>query len=113
MKPVESNRGKIASRTLAVVGGHSAQRGRSACPQVIGEGSPVGDSKASDFARSLGAPTSLMMLGMPEGGLDRAADLALADPYWNPRPVTRDALRALLESAYRGLRPAKIALQRK
>jgi maleylacetate reductase len=66
------------------------------------------DAGLFDFARSLDAPASLAMLGMPESALDRAADLALANPYWNPRPVTHAALRALLQSAYRGDRPEKI-----
>jgi hypothetical protein len=42
---------------------------------------------------------------MPEEGLDRAAELAAADPYWNPRPIERDAIRSLLEDAFRGRRP--------
>jgi maleylacetate reductase len=58
-----------------------------------------------DLARALGAPTSLRELGMPEEGLDRAAELAAADPYWNPRPIERDAIRSLLEDAFRGRRP--------
>ena len=45
-------------------------------------------------------------IGMPEAGLDRAADLAVADPYWNPRPFDRAAIRALLDDAWHGRRPA-------
>jgi maleylacetate reductase len=37
---------------------------------------------------------------MPEDGLDRAADLAVANPYWNPRPIERAAVRALLDDAF-------------
>jgi alcohol dehydrogenase class IV len=59
-----------------------------------------------DLAESLSAPLSLKDIGMPQGGLDRAADLAVADPYWNPRPVERAAIRALLDDAYWGRRPA-------
>lgn len=59
-----------------------------------------------DLAQNLGAPTSLREIGMPEGGLDRAADLAVASPYWNPRPIERDAIRALLDDAWHGRRPA-------
>ena len=32
---------------------------------------------------------SLRELGMPESGIDEATDLALANPYWNPRPLER------------------------
>jgi alcohol dehydrogenase class IV len=57
------------------------------------------------MAATAGAPTALRDIGMPESGLDRAADLAVADPYWNPRPVQRDAIRALLDDAWHGRRP--------
>jgi maleylacetate reductase len=58
-----------------------------------------------DFAKSLGAPLSLRELGLGEADLDKAADLAARNPYWNPRPVERDAIRALLGRAWRGDRP--------
>jgi maleylacetate reductase len=58
-----------------------------------------------DFARSLGAPLALHDLGLQETDLDRAADLAMQNPYWNPRPVERDAVRALLGRAWAGERP--------
>jgi maleylacetate reductase len=59
-----------------------------------------------DLARSLGAPTSLQALGMREADLDRAADIAVSNPYWNPRPIERGAIRALLDDAFFGRRPA-------
>jgi alcohol dehydrogenase class IV len=52
-----------------------------------------------------GAPTSLRAIGMPESGLDRAADLAVTTPYPNPRPLERAALRALLQRAFNGAAP--------
>lgn len=58
-----------------------------------------------DFARDLGAPMALRELGLAESDLDRAADLAVKNPYWNPRPVERDAIRALLQRAWEGARP--------
>jgi len=42
---------------------------------------------------------------MPAEGLDRAADLAAATPYPNPRPLERDALRQLLQRAFDGVPP--------
>ncbi len=58
----------------------------------------------NDAARGLyalaldnGAPVSLKAIGMQEADLDRAADLAAANPYWNPRPIERDGLHALLQ----------------
>lgn len=59
-----------------------------------------------DFAKRIGAPTALKELGMPEDGLDEAAGIATENPYWNPRPVTRKDIRALLDDAWHGRRPA-------
>jgi maleylacetate reductase len=58
-----------------------------------------------DLAVRLGAPTALKDIGMPEDGLDRAADIAAANPYPNPRPLDRAAIRELLDNAYHGRRP--------
>ena len=41
--------------------------------------------------------------------LDRAADIAVSNPYWNPRPfgpAERGAIRALLQRAFDGDPPA-------
>lgn len=57
------------------------------------------------FAKDLGAPMALKDLGLAKGDLDRAADLAVKNPYWNPRPVERDAIRALLGRAWEGAPP--------
>ncbi|MBZ5633378.1 MAG: maleylacetate reductase [Acidobacteriia bacterium] len=59
-----------------------------------------------DLAASLGAPVSLQALGMRREQLDQAADLAVQNPYYNPRPVTREGIRGLLENAFEGRRPA-------
>ena len=59
-----------------------------------------------DLAKKLGAPTTLAAIGMPESGLDRAADLAVAKPYPNPAAVTREGARTLLEAAFHGRRPS-------
>jgi len=59
-----------------------------------------------DLEVALDAPTSLKQLGMPLEGLDKAADLALANPYWNPRPLERNAIRTLLEDAWAGRPPS-------
>jgi hypothetical protein len=42
---------------------------------------------------------------MPESGIDRAAELAMANPYWNPRPLDRGAIRELIARAWAGERP--------
>ena len=58
-----------------------------------------------DLARANGAPLALRDIGMREADLDRAADIAAANPYWNPRPVERGAIRALLQRAFEGAAP--------
>ena len=58
-----------------------------------------------DLERESGGPTALRDIGMTQAGLDRAADLAVADPYWNPRPLDRAGIRALLENAWHGRPP--------
>jgi maleylacetate reductase len=58
-----------------------------------------------DLGRRHGAPTSLAAIGMRAEDLDRAADLALQNPYPNPRPLERAAIRALLQRAFEGVRP--------
>ena len=58
-----------------------------------------------ELAVRLGAPSALSAIGMPEGGIERAAQLATQNPYWNPRPVEREAIAALLRRAWAGLSP--------
>jgi len=58
-----------------------------------------------DLGASLRLPQSLEAIGMKSQDLDRAAELALQSPYWNPRPFTRGEVRELLGRAYDGLPP--------
>ena len=58
-----------------------------------------------DFAASLGAPLALKELGLKASDLDPAAAMAVSNPYWNPRPVDRPAIRGLLQDAWEGRRP--------
>lgn len=57
------------------------------------------------FAAGMGAPLALRDLGLKESDLDRAAEIATQNLYWNPRPVTRDGLRQLLQAAWEGAPP--------
>lgn len=94
------------AETHSVVLPHALAFNAAASPEAIGRLAPVlGADSASalqQLARRIGAPTSLAALGMPESGIDRAADLAMANPYWNPRPLDRDSIRALLARAWAG-----------
>jgi maleylacetate reductase len=58
-----------------------------------------------DLAAALGAKQSLAGIGLREEGLDRAADLAVENPYPNPTPLTRERILALLDDAFHGRRP--------
>ncbi|MGH7537721.1 MAG: maleylacetate reductase, partial [Gemmatimonadales bacterium] len=58
--------------------------------------------------RALGITQTLADLGLRREDIDRAADLAAQRPYPNPRPVTRDGIRVVLEAAFTGAAPAPI-----
>jgi maleylacetate reductase len=58
-----------------------------------------------DLAKKLDAPLTLKELGMRETGLDKAADIAAANPYSNPTPIERNAIRKLLDDAFHGRKP--------
>jgi len=58
-----------------------------------------------ELMRATGAPLALKELGLPVASLDRVADLAVQNPYPNPRPLDRAALRAMLQRAYEGAPP--------
>ncbi|KAG4436083.1 hypothetical protein IFR05_008439 [Cadophora sp. M221] len=50
----------------------------------------------------LGVKRGLKEFGFKEEDVDRAADIAVANPYWNPRPVEREAIRELIRRAVVG-----------
>ncbi|WP_208508073.1 maleylacetate reductase [Variovorax paradoxus] len=58
-----------------------------------------------ELARDNGAPVALRDIGMKEADLDVACAQALQNQYPNPRPLERDAIRALLQNAWEGARP--------
>jgi alcohol dehydrogenase class IV len=66
------------------------------------------DAPAALFAlnRQLGVPLALKDIGMPADGIDKAVQLAMSSPYWNPRPIEEPPLRMLLQNAYEGRAPA-------
>ena len=50
-------------------------------------------------------PLALEEIGMKKENLDEAAELAVNNPYYNPRPIESKAIRSLLEYACIGERP--------
>jgi maleylacetate reductase len=62
-----------------------------------------------DLVATAGGPTALRELGLPEDDIPRAAKLATATPYPNPRELTAGGIEALLRDAWRGTRPTRPA----
>lgn len=73
--------------------------------EIFGESEP--GQALYCFATDMGAPLALRDLGLERGDLDRAAELATQNPYWNPAPVERDAIRRLLDAAWEGRAPGQ------
>ena len=62
------------------------------------------------LAKENGAPTALRDLGMTAADVDRVANIAVQNPYWNPRPIVPEALpalRELLQRAWEGAPPSQ------
>jgi len=102
------------AQTHAAMLPHTAHYNHAAAADALARvARALGGKDASDAGpllfelnRTLGIPTALSQIGMPEAGLDEAADLACKNPYANPRPVERGAIRALLQRAWQGAEPA-------
>jgi maleylacetate reductase len=99
------------AETHAIVLPHATGYNAAAVPELLAPvvaifGGTTPGRALYDFARAMGAPLALRDLGLAEADLDRAADIATQNPYWNPRPVERGALRQLLQHAWAGETPA-------
>ncbi|QUS38045.1 maleylacetate reductase [Tardiphaga alba] len=99
------------SETHTVILPHAVAYNSQAAPEAMSAISrAIGASDAAnglyDLISGLGADQALSLIGMPEDGIERAADIAVASPYWNPRPIEREALRDLIARAYVGKRPS-------
>lgn len=98
------------AETHTVVLPHAMAYNAPAAPEAMKRlaraiGAPNAPQGLYDMTKSLGGPVSLKQLGMPEDGLDKVVELALANPYWNPRPLEREPMRRLLQNAWSGERP--------
>jgi maleylacetate reductase len=58
-----------------------------------------------DFAKSFDISMALQDLGLAEKDLDKAAQVATQNPYWNPREIDLKSIRNLLQNAWAGSRP--------
>ncbi len=61
-----------------------------------------------EFITQLGLPTGLRDIGMQEKDIARVCDVAMAQPYSNPREIERDAIMRLLRRAWEGAMPDDI-----
>lgn len=102
------------AETHAVILPHAMAYNAAAAPEAmhrisraLGQPDTPAPTALYELAKSLNAPLALRDLGMLGSDLDRAADIAAAKPYWNPRPIDRDGIRSLLQAAYEGLAPGE------
>ena len=71
-------------------------------------GGPDAPAAVHDLVARLGGPLSLRELGrgrFTEADIDRAAGIAAAQPYPNPREITTAGIAGLLRDAWAGTRP--------
>lgn len=98
------------AETHAIILPHAIEYNAGAAPDLL---APIADIFGADgpgealyaFGEKLGAPTRLSDLGLNEADLDKAADLATQNAYWNPADISRDGIRALLNAAFHGHPP--------
>jgi len=98
------------AETHTIVLPHAAAYNSEAAPEAMQRiARALGGKEAAaglyDLAAALGAPLALKEIGLQEQDLDHAAEIATRNPYYNPRPISRDGIRRLLEDAFHGRRP--------
>jgi alcohol dehydrogenase class IV len=98
------------AETHTIVLPHALAYNAEAAPQAMARiAKALGGASAAqavyDLARDNGAPVALRDIGMKASDLDLACAHALTNQYPNPRPLARDAIRALLQNAWEGVRP--------
>lgn len=98
------------AETHTIILPHATHYNREAAPEAMAAIARALSAESAaaglfDLATEIGAPTGLRDLGFDEKNLDRAADIATESPYYNPQPVDRDGVRALLDDAFHGRRP--------
>ncbi|RFU49106.1 maleylacetate reductase [Paraburkholderia sp. DHOC27] len=98
------------SPTHTVILQHALAYNRNAAPEAMQRiARALGATDAAvgmyEFGKAIGAPLSLKEIGMREDDLERAAEIASANPYWNPQPVDGARIRSLLQDAFDGVPP--------
>jgi alcohol dehydrogenase class IV len=103
------------SETHTIILPHALAYNAPAAPDaIIRIGRALGSTDPAqelyDLARRLGATLALRDIGMPEDGIDKAADLAVTNAYWNPRELERDKIWQLIVRAWSGRRPDSLTV---
>lgn len=89
---------------------YTAAYNREAAPEAMSRiaralGTADGPEGIYDLVQRTATKRSLREMGLTTAGLDAAADQAVQNPYYNPRPVTREGVREMLQAAFEGRRP--------
>jgi len=98
------------AETHAIVLPHALAYNAEAAPEAMQRiARAIGSRDAAQglfaLSRELGIPLGLKDIGMRQDDLDQACAIALANPYWNPRPIEAGPLRQLLQRAWAGQAP--------
>jgi maleylacetate reductase len=99
------------AQTHTIVLPHALAYNRQAAPEAMKRiaralGSDDAATGIYELAKRCGAPLGLKDIGMAAEDVSKAADIASSNPYWNPRPIERDALLELLQNAFDGVAPS-------
>lgn len=102
------------AETHAIVLPHALAYNAAAAPEAMRRiARAIGTTDAAQgmfaLARELEIATGLNEIGMRRDDLDKACQIALANPYWNPRPIEAGPLRELLQRAWDGHPPTDAA----
>jgi alcohol dehydrogenase class IV len=98
------------AETHTIVLPHAVAYNAAAAPSAMGRiAASLGSADAAqglyDLAGRLGTARALSKIGMPKDSIRQAADLAVLNPYWNPRPLERSAIEELIARAWAGEKP--------
>ncbi|MGF6958329.1 maleylacetate reductase [Paraburkholderia youngii] len=98
------------AQTHTIVLPHALGYNRQAAPDAMKRiARALGSDDAAlgvyELAKRCGAPLALKDIGMSAQDVSKAADIASSNPYWNPRPIEREALLEILQDAFDGVAP--------
>jgi maleylacetate reductase len=98
------------AQTHTIVLPHALAYNREAAPDAMHRiARALGTDDAAlgvyELAKRCGASLGLEDIGMSAEDVSKAADIASSNPYWNPRPIEREPLLALLRDAFDGVAP--------